>query len=296
MQNIILKKPEWLKIRPPTTDRFARVKEIIKLNHLNTVCQEAHCPNTSECWSIGTATFMVLGDTCTRTCKFCAVKTGNPMKKLDKDEPKKLAKALAEIRLFDYVVLTSVTRDDLEDGGASHFAECVREIKKSYPKIIIEVLIQDFNGKLGAIKKIVDAKPEVIAHNIETVERLQKVIRDPRANYNQSLNVLKNVKKLNSKIYTKSSLMLGVGEKDEEVIRSMKDLRQINVDLLTIGQYLKPKGNHIQIEKFIEPEKFNYFKNKALESGFKFCAAGPFVRSSYRAGEFFVRNLLKKEN
>ncbi len=249
MQNIILKKPEWLKIRPPTTDRFARVKEIIKLNHLNTVCQEAHCPNTSECWSIGTATFMVLGDTCTRTCKFCAVKTGNPMKKLDKDEPKKLAKALAEIRLFDYVVLTSVTRDDLEDGGASHFAECVREIKKSYPKIIIEVLIQDFNGKLGAIKKIVDAKPEVIAHNIETVERLQKVIRDPRANYNQSLNVLKNVKKLNSKIYTKSSLMLGVGEKDEEVIRSMKDLRQINVDLLTIGQYLKPKGNHIQIEK-----------------------------------------------
>jgi lipoic acid synthetase len=218
------------------------------------------------------------------------------MKKLDAEEPKKLAQALAEIRLFDYVVLTSVNRDDLSDGGASHFAECIKEIKKAYPEIIVEVLIPDFKGDVEALRKIADAKPEVIAHNIETVERLQRKVRDARANYKQSLNVLENVKKINPKIYTKSSIMLGLGEADEEVLQSMKDLRAINVDIITFGQYLRPTDWHIAITKFVSPEKFEYFKQKALGMGFLFCASGPFVRSSYKAGELFVRNILMNEN
>ena len=239
---------------------------------------------------------MLMGDVCTRGCRFCAVKTGNPMQKLDEEEPKKLAQALKEIKLFDYVVLTSVNRDDLEDGGSSHFAECIKEIKKAYPGIIVEVLIPDFKGDVKALKKIVDAKPEVIAHNIETVERLQRKIRDVRANYKQSLGVLENAKKLNPKIYTKSFIMLGLGETDEEVLQSMKDLRAINVDILTIGQYLRPTDWHIPISSFVEPEKFEYFKQKALELGFLFCASGPFVRSSYRAGELFVKNVIKRNS
>ncbi len=287
-----LAKPEWLKIKLSVNDEFSNIKNTLKKHSLHTVCEEAHCPNISECWSGGTATFMLMGDTCTRGCKFCAVKTGNPMKNLDADEPKKLARALAEIKLFDYVVLTSVNRDDLEDGGSSHFAECIREIKKAYPKMIVEVLIPDFKGNIGALKKIADAKPEVIAHNIETVERLQKKIRDVRANYRQSLNVLENVKKLNPKIYTKSSIMLGLGEADEEIVQSMKDLRKINADIITFGQYLRPTDSHIPINNFVSPEKFDYFKQRALEMGFLFCASGPFVRSSYRAGELFIKNRL----
>ena len=292
MQKLI--KPQWLKIKLTVNDEFSNIKSTLKKHDLHTVCEEAHCPNISECWNGGTATFMLMGDVCTRGCKFCAVKTGNPMQKLDAEEPKKLAQALAEIKLFDYVVLTSVNRDDLSDGGASHFAECVKEIKKAYPEIIVEVLIPDFNGDINSLKKIVDAKPEVMAHNIETIERLQRKVRDVRANYKQSLTVLENVKKLNSKIYAKSSIMLGLGETDEEIIQSMKDLRKINVDILTIGQYLRPTDWHIQISEFVEPEKFEFFKQKALEFGFLFCAAGPFVRSSYKAGELFVRNVVKK--
>ena len=288
-------KPEWLKIRLSVNDEFSNIKNTLKKHSLHTVCEEAHCPNISECWNGGTATFMLMGDVCTRGCKFCAVKTGNPMKNLDADEPKKLAQALAEIKLFDYVVLTSVNRDDLEDGGAGHFAECIKEIKKHYPKMIIEVLIPDFKGDADALKKIIDAKPEVIAHNIETVERLQRKIRDVRANYRQSLNVLENVKKLNPKIYTKSSVMLGLGETDGEVIQSMKDLRKINADIITFGQYLRPTDRHIPINSFVSPEKFDYFKQKALELGFLFCASGPFVRSSYRAGELFVKNVIKNK-
>ncbi|MBI2649758.1 lipoyl synthase [Candidatus Woesearchaeota archaeon] len=235
-----LEKPQWLKIKLAVNDEFSNIKNTLKKHELHTVCEEAHCPNISECWNTGTATFMLMGDVCTRGCRFCAVKTGNPMQKLDADEPKKLAQALAEIKLFDYVVLTSVNRDDLADGGASHFTDCIKEIKKAYPEIIVEVLIPDFNGNVNSLKKIADAKPEVIAHNIETVERLQKKIRDPRASYKQSLNVLENVKKLNPRIYTKSSIMLGLEETDEEVLQSMKDLRAIDVDILTIGQYLRP--------------------------------------------------------
>ena len=289
-----LEKPQWLKIKLATTDNFSNIKNTLKQHNLHTVCEEAHCPNISECWNGGTATFMLMGDVCTRGCKFCAVKTGNPMKKLDEEEPKNLAKALAEIKLFDYVVLTSVNRDDLDDGGSSHFAECIKEINKAYPEIIVEVLIPDFKGDVKALKKIVDAKPEVIAHNIETVERLQRKVRDARANYHQSLGVLGNVKKLNPKIYTKSSIMLGLGETDEEVLQSMNDLRRINVDIFTIGQYLRPTDWHIPISSFVEPEKFEYFKQKALELGFLFCASGPFVRSSYKAGELFVKNVIRK--
>lgn len=289
-------KPEWLKIKLVKNDNFSGIKDTLNKYNLHTVCESAHCPNISECWSGGTATFMLMGDVCTRGCKFCAVKTGNPMKQLDKDEPKKLAQAIAEIKLFEYVVLTSVNRDDLEDGGASHFAECIKEVKKQYPEIIIEVLIPDFKGDINSLKKIVDAKPEVIAHNIETVERLQKKIRDPRANYKQSLSVLENVKKLNPKIYTKSAIMVGIGETDDEIIQSMKDLKGVGCQLLTIGQYLRPSSWHIPINNFISPEKFKFYEEKAKELGFLYCASGPFVRSSYKAGELFVKNLMTGNN
>jgi len=290
-----LVKPEWLKIKLVKNDNFSGIKETLQKHNLHTVCESAHCPNISECWNGGTATFMLMGDVCTRGCKFCAVKTGNPMKELDKDEPKKLAQAIAEIKLFDYVVLTSVNRDDLEDGGSSHFAECIKEVKKEYPNIIVEVLIPDFKGNVESLKKIAGAKPEVIAHNIETVERLQKHARDIRANYKQSLRVLGNVKKLNPDIYTKSAIMVGIGETDDEVIQSMKDLRAIGCQLLTIGQYLRPSDWHIPINNFIPPEKFRFYEEKAKELGFLYCASGPFVRSSYKAGELFIKNHLHKE-
>ncbi|MBI2559028.1 lipoyl synthase [Candidatus Woesearchaeota archaeon] len=290
-----LQKPQWLKIKLTTNEEFSNIKSALKKHSLHTVCESAHCPNISECWNGGTATFMLMGDTCTRGCKFCAVKTGNPMKQLDLDEPKKLAKALAELKLFDYAVLTSVNRDDLSDGGASHFAECIMEIKKAYPEIIVEVLIPDFKGDIEALKKIADAKPEVIAHNIETVERLQRKVRDARANYKQSLSVLDNVKKLNPRIYTKSSVMVGLGETDEEIVQSMKDLRAIDVNILTIGQYLRPTDGHIAVSEYVPLQKFEYFKEKALEFGFLFCASGPFVRSSYKAGELFVRGMIKRD-
>ncbi len=294
MQQLV--KPQWLKIKLSTNHEFSNIKSVLKKQSLHTVCEEAHCPNISECWNGGTATFMLMGNVCTRGCRFCAVKTGNPMKQLDADEPKKLAKALAEIKLFDYVVVTSVNRDDLIDGGASHFAECVREIKKAYPEILVEVLIPDFNGGIEALKKIIDANPDVIAHNIETVERLQRNARDARANYKQSLGVLDNVKKLNQGVYTKSSIMLGLGETDEEVIQAMKDLRAIDVDILTIGQYLRPTDWHLAVAQYVSPQKFEYFKQKALELGFLFCASGPFVRSSYKAGELFVKNVINGAN
>ncbi|MBS3103058.1 lipoyl synthase [Candidatus Woesearchaeota archaeon] len=292
MQEIILKKPEWLKIQTPNKDYY-NVREIIKNQGLNTVCQEAHCPNMSECWSGGTATFMVLGEICTRGCRFCAVKTGNPIGKVDIEEPKKLALALKQMRIFDYVVITSVDRDDLEDQGAAHFANCINEIKKEIPGIIVEVLIPDFRGNINLLKKIIDAKPDVIAHNVETVERLQRKARDIRANYLQSLFILENIKKFNQKIYTKSSLMLGLGEKDEEVMQAMKDLRKIDVDIITFGQYLRPSNWHLPVAEYVKPEKFKYFEERALNLGFLYCASGPFVRSSYKAGELFLKAKIK---
>lgn len=287
-------KPQWLKIKLTTTDNFANIKHTLKQYNSHSVCESAHCPNISECWNTGTATFMLMGDVCTRACKFCAVKTGNPMKKLDSEEPKMIANALAKIKLFDYVVLTSVDRDDLEDGGADHFADCIKEIKKAYPNTIIEALIPDFKGNVESLRKIVNAKPSVIGHNIETVERLQRKVRDPRANYMQSLQVLENVKKIAPAVYTKSSIMLGLGETDNEVVQAMRDLRAIDVDILTMGQYLRPTASHIPVSRFVEPSKFEYFRQKALELGFLFCASAPFVRSSYKAGEMFMKGILKE--
>ena len=286
-------KPQWLRIKLETHEPFLGIKDTLKKHRLHTVCEEAHCPNMSECWNGGTATFMVMGDTCTRACKFCAIKTAFPAPPLDPDEPVKLAKSIAEVGMFEYVVITSVDRDDLKDQGAGHFAKCIVEVKKVIPGIIVEVLIPDFRGQDDLIKMVVDAKPDVIAHNIETVPRLQKAVRDPRANYRQSLHVLETVKRLNPSIHTKTSIMLGLGEKDEEVIETMKDLRALGASIYTLGQYLRPSDWHIKIEEYVHPDKFAYFKQKGEEIGFSFVASGPFVRSSYRAGELFIKNIIK---
>ncbi|MFH1977982.1 MAG: lipoyl synthase [Candidatus Aenigmatarchaeota archaeon] len=291
---LVQPKPEWLKIRPPTTEKFANIKEEIKALGLNTVCQEAHCPNMSECWSGGTATFMVMGDTCTRACKFCNVKTTFPAAPLDAEEPRKIASLLTKWNL-DYIVLTSVDRDDLADQGAGHFALCVREAKKASPKILVEVLIPDFRGEEKLLDIIINSEPDVIAHNIETVENLQKKVRDPRAGYKQSLNLLEQAKKKDPRVYTKTSLMLGLGETREEVIQTMKDLRRIGVDIITFGQYLRPSEKHLPVEEFVKPEQFNYYKKVAEVMGFLYVASGPFVRSSYRAGELFLKGMLNQK-
>ncbi len=295
LQELVLNKPEWLKIRPPDTQSFPEIREAVKKHGLHTVCQEAHCPNMAECWSGGTATFMVMGDTCTRACKFCAIKTAFPAPPLDMDEPGKLAEALSKMEL-DYAVITSVDRDDLIDQGSLHFAACISEIKSRIPGMLVEVLIPDFRGKDNLIQNIVDAKPDVIAHNIETVKSLQRKIRDPRANYEQSLHVLGYAKKANPEIHTKSSIMLGLGETEEEVIEAMHDLRKVGVSILTFGQYLRPSSWHVALKEYVSPEKFAFFKRKGEEMGFAYVASGPFVRSSYRAGELFIRNVIKKSS
>lgn len=292
-----LPKPEWLKIRPPSTEKFASIRTLLKAKKLHTVCEEAHCPNMSECWSGGTATFMLMGDTCTRACRFCMVKSGNPRGLLDANEPKHLVESV-KIMGLDYVVLTCVTRDDLPDGGASHFATCVSELKKNHPKLLIEVLISDLNGNVDALKTILDSGPDVLAHNVETIERLQSAIRDPRANYQKSLGVLTNAKKIVApaqKVYTKTSLMLGLGETEEEVTQTMKDLRAINVDVVTFGQYLRPSPFHVAVHEYVTPAVFKKYELIAKDLGFLYCASGPFVRSSYRAGELFMKNIILKD-
>ena len=288
-----MKKPPWIKVKLPAGEMYSRVRSVIRKYRLHTVCDEALCPNISECWGSGTATIMLLGDVCTRACKFCAVKTGNPRGYIDRDEPKRVAEAVKELNL-DYVVLTSVTRDDLEDGGASIYAEAVRLIKEQSPKTIVEVLIPDFNNDLDALKTVVESGVDVVAHNIETVERLTPKIRDPRAGYWKSLRTLKIVKDLSRRIYTKSSIMLGLGEKDEEVIKAMRDLRSVGVDILTIGQYLQPTKHHLPVVEYVTPEKFEWFKEIGVKLGFLYVASGPLVRSSYRAGEYFIKHVLHK--
>jgi len=284
-------KPEWLKIRPPTTEKFSDIKTLVRDIHLHTVCQESHCPNMSECWSSGTATFLVLGDTCTRACRFCNTKTAAKGEPLDPEEPKKIADTLKKWDL-EYIVITSVDRDDLPDQGAAHFAACIREAKRSKPDIRVEVLIPDFKGNEKCLDTIIRAGPDVISHNIEVVEKLQRIARDRRANYKQSLKVLEYVKK-KSKIYTKSSLMVGLGEKDEDVIKAMKDLRYVGASFLTIGQYLKPGEKNLEIKEYVRPEKFDFFKKEGKRLGFMYVASGPFVRSSYKAGELFMKTILK---
>ncbi len=289
-------KPQWLKIRPPTgigIQNYASVKQTVQGLGLATVCEEAKCPNISECWSGGTATFMVLGDTCTRGCRFCHVKTARQGQSVDIFEPLKLGQAVNSFGL-KYVVITSVDRDELPDQGAGHFARCITEVKRQNPGIIVEVLIPDFRASTECIDKIISAQPEVIAHNIETVKRLQRKARDVRANYEQSLSVLEYVKKVSPKTVTKSSIMVGLGETKEEVFEAMDDLRKIGVDCLTIGQYLQPSEKHLQVTEFVHPDTFAEYEKMGLEKGFAYVASGPFVRSSYRAGEFFIENILKE--
>ncbi|MFN8577535.1 MAG: lipoyl synthase [Candidatus Sericytochromatia bacterium] len=289
------RKPEWLKIRPPAGEVYKKIKGMLKELELHTVCEEAHCPNVHDCWAGGTATFMLLGDTCTRGCRFCAVKTGNPKGIVDIDEPIKVAGAIHKLAL-DYVVITSVDRDDLDDGGSNHFAETIREIKKGEKHIITEVLISDFKGDPIALKNIVDAKPEVIAHNIETVERLSPKVRDKRATYKQSIELLARVKELDSTILTKSSIMLGLGESEEETLKAMQDLRAIDVDILTLGQYLRPTKKHLPVIEYISPEKFNYLAKVGEEMGFIYVASGPLVRSSFKAADYFkINDILNKK-
>ena len=285
-------KPSWLSIKPPT-DEYYKVKSNIKQKNLVTVCEESRCPNISECWSGGTATFMVLGDECTRACKFCAIKTAFSRKPPDRDEPEKLSKAIMEMKL-DYVVITSVDRDDLLDQGSIHFANCIKTVNEKN-KIHVEVLIPDFKGNERCIERIVQAGPKVIAHNVETVRRLQNKVRDPRAGYEQSISVLKCVKKMNPKIYTKSAIMVGLGETDEEIIQTMKDLIAAKVQILTIGQYLRPSEKHLNVKKYVSPKKFEYYKKIGEKLGFIYVASGPFVRSSYKAGEFFMKKVLEFE-
>lgn len=286
--NVVL--PEWLSIRPASTEKYKDIKETITKEGLHAVCVEARCPNITECWSGGTATFMVLGDLCTRGCRFCAVSKRAKGNVVDALEPEKLARVINEWGL-GYVVITSVCRDDLEDQGACHFANCISEIKELNPETLVEVLIPDFRGDLECLRKIALAHPDVIGHNIESVERLNPLVRDLRANYAQSLSVLSNVKAMDQKIYTKSAMMLGLGEDDDEVIRSMKDLRGSKVDFLVMGQYLRPSQHHLEVKEYIRPERFEYLKEVALRMGFLYVASGPFVRSSYKAGEFFIKRI-----
>lgn len=291
------RKPEWLQMQPPSGREFTDIRQTLREHDLHTVCEEASCPNMGECWSgrdgtPGTATFMIMGDTCTRTCGFCDVATGGG-DQLDPDEPANVASAVAEIGL-DYVVITSVDRDDLPDQGAEHFAETIREVKAAHSDVLIEVLIPDFQGEDHLVDKIIDARPDVIAHNIETVERLQSKVRDPRAGYGQSLSVLERVAS-RSEIHTKSSIMLGHGEYDHEVYEALVDLREAEVDIVTLGQYLQPSADHLPVESFVHPFTFNQWKRVAEEElEFLYCASGPMVRTSYKAGEFFVDAMLRE--
>jgi lipoic acid synthetase len=292
------RKPDWLKMRPPSGQRFTEIKRTLRDHDLNTVCEEANCPNLGECWSgrdgPGTATFMLLGDRCSRGCNFCDVQTGG-MEPLDPEEPEQVADAAAEIGL-DYVVLTSVDRDDLADQGAGQFADTIRAIKARDEDILVESLIPDFRGDSALVGEIIDAGPDVIAHNVETVERLQWPVRDRRAGYEQSLSVLDQVAR-ESDIYTKTSLMLGVGEYAHEVYQTLSDLREVGVDVVTLGQYLQPSRSHLEVSEYVHPDAFDTWRRVAEEElGFRYCASGPMVRSSYRAGELFVEAVLEGED
>lgn len=285
-------KPTWLTVNPPKGESHEQLKALFHNLNLHTVCEEAHCPNVHECWGGGTATLMLMGDVCSRACRFCMVTPGRPQGALDPLEPENVAFALSQMRL-PYVVLTSVDRDDLEDGGASHFAKTIRLVKEKNPGILVEVLIPDFQGEIEDLRQVVDARPDVIAHNIETTMSLTPRVRDPRAHYWQSLSVLRNVKKLRAHIYTKSSIMVGLGEAEDEVNQSMMHLRSAGVDFLTVGQYLRPSPRHLKVIEYVGPEQFERYRAMGEKLGFLYVASGPLVRSSYRAGEFFIRTAIE---
>jgi len=272
------RKPDWLKIRLPMSSSFSEVKSIIREHKLHTICTSGDCPNMGECWDAGTATFMILGDVCTRACKFCAVKTGKPSA-VDIDEPRKLAESIQLLKL-KHCVVTSVDRDDLEDGGASIWAESIRQIKALNPGTTIEVLIPDFKGDMSLVQQVIDAKPDVISHNMETVRRLTPKVRS-RAKYDVSLKVIEYIAK--SGIRSKSGIMLGIGETHEEVLETMKDLRSVNCEVMTIGQYLQPSRKNLEVIEYINPKVFADYNKTGLEMGFRFVESGPLVRSSYHA-------------
>ncbi|MGQ3889352.1 lipoyl synthase [Legionella sp. CNM-1927-20] len=286
-----LPKPKWLRIVNQTTPAYSKVKEQVIKHRLATVCEEAKCPNIGECWSHGTATIMLMGAICTRACRFCSVDTGNPHGWLDKDEPNNTANTVYLMNL-DYVVLTSVNRDDLVDGGAKHYADTIRAIKARCPSTKVEALTPDFQGVEKDIITLLDSGVDVFAQNVETVERLTHPVRDNRAGYWRTLNVLKFAKQYRPDVLTKTSLMLGLGETDEEIIKTMDDLRTQNIDILTLGQYLQPTKNHLPVARYVTPEKFLEFREIGLAKGFYEVASGPLVRSSYRADKVFKRNNL----
>lgn len=288
------RKPPWLKVKLASGETYTHLKEILRSRELVTVCEEARCPNIGECWATGTATFMLMGDTCTRGCRFCAVKTARKGQPLDPAEPQKIAESVAAMQL-DYVVLTSVDRDDLPDQGAGHFAATITALKQAHPRVLTEVLIPDFRGDQQAMRSLLAAQPEVIAHNLETVRRLTPLVRDRKATYQQSLDVLQWFKQADPSRFTKSALMVGLGESEAEILEAMDDLRAVGVDILTIGQYLQPTRKHLPVHEFIPPEQFERLRELGEAKGFLFVASGPLVRSSYRAGEFFVRNLIEQQ-
>lgn len=294
-------RPSWFRVPGPSQEKdskYAKVKDSLSTLSLNTVCEEAQCPNMGECWGgshgTATATIMLLGDTCTRGCMFCAVNTDSKPPPPDPFEPFKTAEAVTNWGV-DYIVMTSVDRDDIPDGGAQHFAHTVELLKHQNSDLLVECLVSDFQGNLSSVETLATSGLDVYAHNMETVERLQKFVRDSRAGYKQSLSTLEHAKKVKPELYTKTSLMLGLGETDEEVIQTMKDLRAIDVDVVTFGQYLRPTENHLSVVEYVTPEKFAAFKRIGEDMGFKYVASGPLVRSSYKAGEFYLEHMIKSE-
>jgi lipoic acid synthetase len=291
-------KPEWLKVRAPGGENYLKIKADLAKFNLHTVCEEARCPNIGECWSGGTATFMLLGDTCTRGCKFCSVKTGNPKGEVDAFEPEKIAHTVSSMNL-SYIVLTSVDRDDLPDQGVSHFVRTVELTKTMRPEMLMEVLTPDWRGDDVCIETMARSGADVLAHNVETIERLQREVRDPRCSYSQSMHVLQNYLKKGTesgrKVVTKTSIMMGLGESDEEVLKCMQDLVSIGVRVLTLGQYLQPTHRKLDVKEYVSPERFSALAKEGEAMGFAYVAAGPLVRSSYRAGEYFIEKILRGE-
>ncbi|KAK6341899.1 hypothetical protein TWF730_001385 [Orbilia blumenaviensis] len=290
--------PTWLKTSVPIGTNYNKIKSDLRGLNLHTVCEEARCPNIGDCWggsdkSAATATIMLMGDTCTRGCRFCSVKTNRRPPPLDPHEPEHTAEALKRWGL-GYVVLTSVDRDDLADGGAAHFRETIVKIKQKAPHILVEALTGDFAGNLDMVTRVATSGLDVYAHNVETVEALTPYVRDRRATFRQSLSVLSHAKKSQPTLITKTSIMLGLGEQDSEVLDALKELRKVDVDVVTFGQYMRPTKRHMKVEEYVTPEKFEYWKNVAVEMGFLYVASGPLVRSSYKAGEAFIENVLKK--
>ena len=286
------KKPPWLKVPFPGGERYSWIKKRAANLNLSTVCEEANCPNIGECWNGGTATFMLMGDTCTRGCRFCSVKSAKNPGSLDAEEPKKLAETVKNMAL-KYVVLTTVDRDDLPDQGASHIARCIHSTQSACPEMLIEMLMPDFQGKTELVQQVINARPAVLAHNLETVRSLTDKVRDSRAGYDQSLEVLRYLKQQCPEGYTKSSLMLGVGESRTETLEAMKDLRDVGVDFLTIGQYLQPSKKHLKVENFVHPDEFEELALQGDKMGFEYVASGPLVRSSYKAAEFYIERKIR---